>query len=77
MNPVGLIAYLCLVVILVVPFPAQAYIDPGTGSMILQMAIGAIAGALITLKLFWNQVVSFFSKGGRKTPEDREETRHE
>ncbi len=32
---------------------AQAYIDPGTGSFILQMLIASILGALLTLKLWF------------------------
>lgn len=39
---------------------AQAYLDPGTGSMILQAIIGAVAGALIVIKLYWYKLVSFF-----------------
>lgn len=38
---------------------AQAYLDPGTGSMILQAVIGAVAGALIVVKLYWYKLVSF------------------
>ena len=32
---------------------AYAYIDPGSGSLIIQMLIGAIVGVGITLKLYW------------------------
>ena len=32
---------------------AYAYLDPGTGSVILQALIGVIAGVLITLKIYW------------------------
>jgi hypothetical protein len=39
---------------------AQAYLDPGTGSMILQAVIGAVAGALIVIKLYWYKLTSFF-----------------
>jgi len=31
----------------IIPIPAFAYLDPGTGSMILQLLVGAISGALI------------------------------
>jgi hypothetical protein len=43
---------------------ASAYLDPGTGSMILQAVIGAVAGALIVIKLYWYKLVAFF-KGRR------------
>lgn len=35
---------------------AFAYIDPGTGSMIIQSLIGALVGAGIVLKLYWTKI---------------------
>jgi len=35
------------------------YIDPGTGSLIIQMAIGMAVGGLVTLKVFWKRVTVF------------------
>ena len=32
---------------------AYAYLDPGTGSVIIQAVIGTIAAVLITLKIYW------------------------
>jgi len=32
---------------------AYAYIDPGSGSMIIQIIIGALVGVGITLKIYW------------------------
>ena len=40
---------------------AWAYIDPGSGSFIIQMIIGALCGMLFALKIFWKQVKYFFS----------------
>jgi hypothetical protein len=42
--------------------PAHAYLDPGTGSLIIQSVIGAIAAASITAKLWWHKLKVFFSK---------------
>ena len=36
--------------------PAQAYLDPGTGSIILQGLLAAIAGAAVVLRLYWQRV---------------------
>ncbi len=33
-----------------------AYIDPGTGSMIIKVFIGFLVGALLALKVFWVRV---------------------
>ncbi|MBT3356388.1 hypothetical protein HN784_01395 [bacterium] len=38
---------------------AQAYLDPGTGSFIFQLAIGAILGGIVALKLRFKQVKNF------------------
>lgn len=32
------------------------YVDPGAGSLLLQLILGGIAGALVTLKLYWNRL---------------------
>jgi hypothetical protein len=36
-----------------------AYIDPGSGSMILQMILGGLAAAAVFLKMFWHRVLVF------------------
>ncbi len=38
---------------------AHAYLDPGTGSMILQGIIGAIAVAGATVTLYWHRAKAF------------------
>ena len=42
--------------------PAYAYLDPGTGSIILQGVIAGIAMVTLTLKTYWYKLTSFFSK---------------
>ncbi len=42
--------------------PVQAYLDPGTGSIILQATIGAIAGALVAVRVFWHRIKSFLKR---------------
>ena len=50
-----------------------AYLDPGTGSLIIQMAIGALVGGLLALKVFWKRVTGFCKNliGGSKRDEAR------
>lgn len=36
--------------------PSHAYLDPGTGSYITQMAIGMIIGGGYLLKVYWKKV---------------------
>jgi hypothetical protein len=35
------------------------YIDPGTGSMLLQVILGGVAAALVGLKMFWGRLLGF------------------
>ncbi|MFC1793241.1 hypothetical protein ACFL3Q_06600 [Planctomycetota bacterium] len=39
-----------------------AYIDPGTGSFIIQLFLGFLFGGLFAIKLFWSSIKSFFCK---------------
>jgi hypothetical protein len=36
-----------------------SYIDPGTGSMLLQVILGGLAAALVGLKVFWGRLLGF------------------
>lgn len=54
------------------PDPAYAYIDPGTGSLILQSVIGAVVGGLVVFKLYWRRTKEFFTGFKQKT-EPRQE----
>ena len=41
---------------------ALAYIDPGTGSIIFQAIVGALAAAGTAISIYWSKVKNFFSK---------------
>ncbi len=56
------------VLLLFAAAPAQAYLDPSTGSMILQLILGGVAGAIMVAKLYWERVKAFF--GMSSDPED-------
>ena len=49
--------------------PAWAYIDPGTGSMMLQLMLGGVAGAMVVGKLYLARIKEFFRFGRRQHPE--------
>jgi len=44
------------------------YIDPGSGSYLLQVIIAAILGGLFYFKNLWLKVKSFFVKGKKEAP---------
>lgn len=50
-------------------FVILGYLDPGTGSMVLQVLIATLVGSGFAIKLFWNRIVFFFArifKGGKQ-----------
>jgi hypothetical protein len=52
---------------------AHAYIDPGSSSFIIQILIGALAGAGLAIATFWRRIRMFFSRNkdkdaGAQTP---------
>jgi len=51
--PMILVATLIL---MLVSAPAYAYIDPGTGSFLIQGIIAAVIGAGVVAKLFWHKI---------------------
>ena len=43
--------------------PAHAYLDAGTGSMLLQLLLGGAAGLLVVGRLYWQRIKGFFGRG--------------
>jgi hypothetical protein len=41
---------------------ALAYLDPGSGSMMLQLLLGGIVGVAVILKLYWNAFTGLFRR---------------
>ena len=55
-------------------YDAHAYLDPGSGSLLIQLMIGTVLGGLYFAKLYWSKITKFilsFLKGninGKKKP---------
>jgi hypothetical protein len=60
------IPVLALSVLLFYSTGLMAYIDPGTGSYIFQVAVTLAAGAIFGVKVFWKNIVNFFSSVFKK-----------
>ncbi len=66
----------CSVIILssILVSEAHAYIDPGTGSALLQLILGGIAGIGVVVKLYWDQVKtkyqSLFGRAEKTNPDE-------
>jgi hypothetical protein len=41
---------------------AYGYLDPGTGSYVIQFLIGGLLGGLFALGMFWRRVLAFFKR---------------
>jgi len=59
-NPKIVFSFTAISFLMFFTEPAYAYLDPGTGSMILQAVIGAIAGSAVAIKIFWKRIKYFF-----------------
>ena len=59
-----------LIALLSTVFPVYAYIDPGTGSLLIQSIIGAIAAFAVTMKLYWHKLKLFFAR--KKVPDSED-----
>jgi len=55
------------------PIPAYAYLDPGTGSIILQGIIAGIASVSFAVKLYWHKLKSLFQKNDKLNDEEENE----
>lgn len=46
--------------------PAYAYLDPGTGQMLIQGLIAALVGGMVVLRTYWAKLRSMFQKSSGK-----------
>jgi len=52
-----LLSILAIIILHEIAFSnAYAYLDPGTGSLVIQLIIGALAGVGITIKVYWVKI---------------------
>ena len=50
------LTFFLVLIYFVFPNNAYAYLDPGTGSYILQMLIAGFLGILFSLKIYWGKI---------------------
>lgn len=60
-------AVLTLVVFLMGTVPAYAYLDPGSGSMMVQLLLGGVAGFVVLVRLYWSRLLALFGLRRDKT----------
>jgi hypothetical protein len=58
----GLMLVLAAVISPILVQPAYGYLDPGTGSYIIQLLIGGLLGGLFAIGLFWKRVIAYVKR---------------
>jgi hypothetical protein len=66
MKGVGAIG-LALLFVFATEAQVDAYLDPGSGSMLVQLLLGGIAGAAVIVKLGWQRLRSMLGMKERET----------
>ena len=66
MGRIARFVFLVMVTVLAAEAPAEAYLDPGAGSMLLQVLLGGTAAAGVLVKVFWHSLTMLF----RRRPSD-------
>ena len=56
--------------IILLPSNAYAYLDPGTGSIILQAILGFIAAAIASISVYWTKFKMLINKIFKKKKEE-------
>ncbi len=61
---------LIAVLLLLMFTDAVAYLDPGTGSMLLQVILGGVAAVGVAIKLYWHKLRAAFGMAKKEQAED-------
>ena len=63
------VAALCA--LLICAAPAYAYLDPATGSMVIQAVIAGVAAVSVSVGIFWKRLKSFFDRNKENNSGDK------
>ena len=66
--------YLIVLTVALFTQSAWAYLDPGTGSMLLQVILGGIAALGVALKLFWHKIRVALGFSRKAEPADEQDS---
>jgi len=56
------IVTLALLLAALAPGTAHAYLDPGTGSLVLQVLVAGLLGAVMAIRIYFQRLKSFFKR---------------
>ena len=67
---IRILVLLTLAILMAFSKTSEAYIDPGSGSYVLQLIVASFFAIVFTLKVFWRNIKAFFSGAGGKKSTD-------
>lgn len=59
---------------LVLPGNVHAYLDPGTGSFMIQIIIGSVLGSLYFIKVYWAKLTEFITSFFKRDTDGKKKT---
>lgn len=62
--------FFTIILMLLICTDAVAYLDPGTGSMMLQVILGGIAAVGVAIKLYWHKLRVVIGLGKKEETEE-------
>ena len=72
MHRFGRLILIALFLSLTAPSVAFAYLDPGSGSMLLQLVLGGLAGLAVIAKLYWHRLLGLFGVNTKQEESESE-----
>lgn len=70
----SLIPYLSCLFLLTFQAPAHAYLDPGNGSMLIQLILGGAAGVVVLCRMYWHKLLMWLPCKTQKSNHDDPES---
>ncbi|MFH0881942.1 MAG: hypothetical protein V2A56_03075 [bacterium] len=74
-SPWPILLGMLVVVFFILPNNAYAYLDPGTGSMILQTVLAIFLGTAFIVRIQWKKFKSLFKKN--KEQQDKQDEKND
>jgi hypothetical protein len=54
-------------------FHPNEYLDPGSGSFLIQLLIGGLVAVGFTVRMFWGKIKAFFTRNSTKNDDNTTE----
>ena len=56
MRPTLTVGFLIFCICMFIQWDACAYLDPSSGSILIQIILGGVAGAAVLLRIYWRKI---------------------